>query len=160
MATIQTLKTLVQNALETKAKNAKFYRVTYDENGASVDNDPSKEVKPSSNLSNEVSSVWGLDKLDGRQVAEVRAPWRFEHFLEFPVEVTLEFYEAVMQAGIVLSREEVKAATGGAHDVQIRLGLLSCGVQHPPRGQSQYGTKVKYLVIATLGRSANGAGAC
>lgn len=157
MAT-QTPRTLIQNALEKAAYAGPFYAVknnqTADGSTDRVVIDDTAAVKPGSSYANELTSQWGMAR-NGAALNEERKGWKFELRVNFNQEVTLEFFELALGAGILIDKATVAAKCGASFNFQVRISLVGARIQHPPRQQPATGTRAIYTFDATLSRNAS-----
>ncbi len=141
---------LIQNTLIRAAQEGRFYAVSYDpDTHLAQDLDPATAavVAPQSAMANEILSTFETDPRNGRDLVRHRTRWAFDLLVNFPCEVTAEFFEQE------LCRNPPRIARDAAHGIpQILLFLRQTSVIHPVAQQSSAGTVIKFAFECFLDR--------
>jgi hypothetical protein len=131
----------IHEALTSAAESGAFHPVRFTGRDLAVDTNVT--VAPSTVLVYEVSSSFGLPRVQRRDRMQERLAWEWLLVVEFNTAVACEeFEEALCASPILVPRSE------GLR--QITLRLLGSEYEHPARQQASKGTQVSFRFEAEL----------
>ena len=143
-------KVRIQNELKRLAREGRFFAVTYDPatgNANDVDPDVDTRLVPDTNLANEIDQTFKIDSQMGRKLILKSDSWIFQLFVQFNVEVTVEFFEKDLLDPLPHLLDD---KANGLEDVTLILSRTE--VNHPPEQEAANGTAAKFTFEAVIGR--------
>lgn len=150
MSTSASQRIRIQQALIALAKEGNFFPVSYDQDNAPIQVNPSTDqpLAPVSVFCNEVpTTVFEPDPTMGRKLAFHRLTWRFELRCIWDREVTLDTFEQFLA-----DDPPVLAADSDTGLGQVRLTLVRSDPTHPITQQPSSGTSCVFSFEAVLNR--------
>lgn len=143
----------IQQAIRDIVAAGKFYEVRYDKNTGNpiplpTDLTTATLIVPGTVQVNETSVKFALDKRMGRREAMTVTEWPFDLYLEFPVEVTLEyFWNSLLDPPPRIASDPSKGFR------QVTLYVAGAPrIVHPTQQSIRKGTEVTLAFVARLGK--------